>query len=260
MDSSWLGGSSTRPGFALVPPGSVMVANIPPRSTNTPTITYLSIPSGWGVDRQGSWPVLLSGDYSMTERRPHGWALALKTYRPDTPLIHQVASPARRSGPALSGFPSLINYTFVCTKICYTFREKAPSPIKGYRQECTYTVDDIWTRGETTPSFDGLELLWSWFWSYQDASRTGHWPIKAHTSVSHSYSWCEESPINQMSMWVWPIWGALDCNWCCMNKVELKDRPWSKDLNKSKVSTDTHLWDISQLVSDQLITRLYVLG
>lgn len=24
---------------------------------------------------------------------------------------------------------------------------------------------------------------------------------------------------------VWPIWGALDCNWCCMNKVELKCRP-----------------------------------
>lgn len=145
MDSSWLGGSSTRPGFALVPPGSVMVANIPPRSTNTPTITYLSIPSGWGVDRQGSWPVLLSGDYSMTERRPHGWALALKTYRPDTPLIHQVASPARRSGPALSGFPSLINYTFVCTKICYTFREKAPSPIKGYRHlHCGRHLDERW--------------------------------------------------------------------------------------------------------------------
>lgn len=66
----------------------------------------------------------------------------------------------------------------------------------------------------------------------------------------------------QMSMWVdvWLIWGALDCNWCCMDKVELKYRPWSKDLNKSKVSTDTHLRDISQLDSDHLITRIYVLG
>lgn len=102
MDSSWLGRSSARPGFALVPPGSVMAASIPARSTNTPTITYLSIPSGWGVDRQGSWPVLLSGDYSMTERRPHGWALALKTHRPDVTLIHQVASPDRRSAVRLS--------------------------------------------------------------------------------------------------------------------------------------------------------------
>lgn len=201
MDSSWLGRSSTRPGFALVPPGSVMAANIPARSTNTPTITYLSVPSGWGVDRQGSWPVLLSGDYSTTERRPHGT---------DT-VIHQVASPDRRSAVRLSFSDQLyIRLPLYMRHIQGKSGLFCSIPQQGIRQECTYSVDDIWTRGETTPSFDGLELLWSWFWSYQDASWTGHWPIRAHTSVSNSFSWCEEFPINQMSMWVVHVWRLTD--------------------------------------------------
>lgn len=129
MDSSWLGGSSTRSGFALVPPGSVMAANISACSTNTPTITYSSNPSGWGVDRQGSWPVLLSGDYSMTEQRPHGWALTLKTHRTDTTLIHQVASPHRWCCQAFL----LLSIIHLFAPIWEKADFSAPSPIKGYR-------------------------------------------------------------------------------------------------------------------------------